>query len=1304
MNGMVLMMAAVKLASPFTDGAVLQRDRPVPVWGWADPGEKVEVAFGGQTANATADGNGRWRVDLRPMPASCEGRTLTANGISVRDVLVGEVWICSGQSNMEFPVNGWHPHLSDRLGATIAQMTRLPNVRFARSPYAGAWSAVPKERAATPVVWKRFTRENLAGSMAFSAVGAYFALEIYHALDSKVPVAVVGAYEGGTPINAWTPQAGETRNATSCVAPGVLFNELVGPWCPYAIRGLLWYQGCYDAPHAELYTAKMHRLYDGWAAKFGQPDLPLLFAQLAPWWSPDVPRIQEAQARFAAEQPNAAMAVINDVGNFHDIHPHEKSTVAKRLALHALKRFYGFTDIEADSPTLRSWKVENGAFHLAFDHAKSLHLYNADFSVSNGFEIAGADGRFVPATIDNLVVSTNFWKKPEYRGLLKGEGLIVRADGVPAPCRLRYLHSAPWRGNIYNEVNLPLGAFHIDADVCTVEVGKDGVATVEAALGRVRELRAKGAPYAGRRAVIRLPPGTHRLAETLALGPEDSNLSVVGTEGKTVLSGGEELRGFVADAKGVWHLKTDLRFEQLWIDGRLATRARSPNEGYFYIREPVYEGPDPDRPGNLLDLSHRAFGAFPEDVKDLAALPADELREAVGVAYYGWDTDWMHFRHVDPETGVVMLRQSHARDFFMWPKYMCRYTVENYRTALDAPGEWFLDRKAGELLYVPRAGERPETSVVTVPRLNRILDVKADGKGRRVTNLSFEGVSFEYAGWTVPTSLFTRQAAYNVDAACELSGAHGFTFLRCRWAHVAPHGVWARDDCRDGGFRTCLFEDIGGGAVWIGSRKKPADADALTRRIAVEDCIITRAGMLFPEGTGVAVAFASDCTIAHNELADIGYTGVSFGYSWNYTPAPNRNTLVLDNHIHHLGRATESDMAGVYSLGDNYGSRVAGNYIHDVVSYDYTGFGGEGIYGDEGTSGILWESNVVLRTKGGSINMNFGKANVFRGNVLALPGVNGLEKEPFFKHWQVEPHVTAVVSNNVCYAADPAEAKLLRRGYDKEVGTNVVHGGNTVWDAKGFATNAYAQAIVRNAGVRGDSAWKQLAAALADVPDPKPPVVPPRYEGMRKCATGFEAVGVGGSIPSVFECWGGCGGQVKVTDRVVRHGRRAVEVTDRKGLKPAFQPLILSRIRPYVTNGTCRVRFSLRLDGRSRVMIESRDLFPTAMSRSSYVEGCQIHFGEGRVVAGGKPVMELKPDVWCDCELVFRFAPGRRPSVDLRLTDESGRTVEKKDLPLANPAFGKLSWIGFFTLSDEDSKWWLDDFSIEREIPAHQPN
>ncbi|MBO5750951.1 MAG: hypothetical protein J6R80_00930, partial [Kiritimatiellae bacterium] len=385
--------AAVNLAEPFADGAILQRGMKVPVWGTATAGEKVTLTFAGKTVTAVVDATGFWRADLPEMQASSEGHVLKvvgdASSVEVKDVLVGEVWFCCGQSNTAMPLVGGSPRFRDWKGAMRAQMTNERLVRFCcQSNY--KTSPVPKKNCPLKVEWKAFTPKNLSSGSNFSAMGVYYALELYRALH--IPVGIIGAYWGGTRIEPWTPRCGlESVNETAALAnaqlyekgayeklekkpfgptvatqPSVLWNEMVAPWTPYAIRGFIWYQGCSNAGDGAKYTAKMHALYNGWAKEFENPLLKLRFVQLAPWGNPTISQIQMAQAKFALEEPNAKMAVINDRGNLHDIHPCDKETVGQRLALLAMKYDYGF-NLRAESPTVMEWKVDGDAVIVTFN-------------------------------------------------------------------------------------------------------------------------------------------------------------------------------------------------------------------------------------------------------------------------------------------------------------------------------------------------------------------------------------------------------------------------------------------------------------------------------------------------------------------------------------------------------------------------------------------------------------------------------------------------------------------------------------------------------------------------------------------------------------------------------------------------------------------------------------------------------------------------------------------------------------------------------------------------------------------------
>lgn len=482
----------VHLGTPFSNGAVLQRGLPLPIWGQATPGMSVDVSFAGQRVEAVANEKGDWKVVLRPLATSKSGQDIAVREVAgsgpdarvldkktVSDVLVGEVWFASGQSNMECPIWGTDTHFRDGRGALVREMTRLPLVRYCVN--ARRWSAEPVPIRAS---WRAMTPENVR-DLPFSAVAYYYARELFLALD--VPIGIVEASWGGTNIEPWIPRCGYDGCAPSISSianyrvrsvwdeeavaagpykhdrhqPTVLFNGMVASWAPMAMRGFIWYQGCNNAKESESYCALLHALYDGWSKAFGNPGLKMYLAQLAPYKTSWM-GIASAQDRFVAEEPNAALAVTADAGNFDDIHPNEKEIVARRLAVHALKRDYGFGIPEDMSPTARRATADGSIVRVAFDHVRSWYVYSKDWSRLAPFDLAGADGVWHSAKIVNYRKRHDVASKAMIdTDCIEGDTIALSSEDVRSPVRIRYMGRSRTAGTLYNESSLPLGPFEM---------------------------------------------------------------------------------------------------------------------------------------------------------------------------------------------------------------------------------------------------------------------------------------------------------------------------------------------------------------------------------------------------------------------------------------------------------------------------------------------------------------------------------------------------------------------------------------------------------------------------------------------------------------------------------------------------------------------------------------------------------------------------------------------------------------------------------------------------------------------------
>ncbi|MBO7721522.1 MAG: hypothetical protein J6T01_03855 [Kiritimatiellae bacterium] len=550
-----------KTASPFGDGMVLQRDKPAPVWGKAAPGEKISVSFAGRTVTTAAGADGRWRVSLPPMPASKTSRTLTVKSLdsgterAFRDVLVGEVWLASGQSNMALLIWSGDPRVRDRNGAAVMQIVRNREVRYANLL---DWqtSDTPQDSIGT-FVWREHRPENVGRGWdgGQSAVAFYFAELIHQALD--VPVGMIVACAGGTPIKPF-------------FVGNPVWNHYFAPTAPYACRGLIWYQGESDPAYGEEeYVAQLKKFLDGWSAAFENPGLPMCIAQICSGGA-----VARAQALFARRDTRAHTAVTYDVGNPWDIHPNEKFTVGLRLALLALKYEYGWSDIRAESPSPRSARVETGgAVRIAFDNAVSFYSYARDHSAKTSFELAGKDGKWHPAALANQIGrKTGKDGRETCHGEFSGVQLVLSSPEVPEPCKVRNC-ADPRLAVVYNESALPIGPFEMslpaeavpppEAGEFSAHIGAVGAAKV---LERFNQLagapKPVGAPAAGRAVKVAMIGANGKGLSSAAAGVKLS------TAYEEIIAGKAD--SIVIDFTGVvWEEEPVVYFAADWVKTRL---------------------------------------------------------------------------------------------------------------------------------------------------------------------------------------------------------------------------------------------------------------------------------------------------------------------------------------------------------------------------------------------------------------------------------------------------------------------------------------------------------------------------------------------------------------------------------------------------------------------------------------------------------------------------------------------------------------------------------------------------------------
>lgn len=490
-------LAEVKLTPLFGDNMVLQSNAKDPVWGTADPGEQVSVSLADQKATAAADSQGRWKVELGPLKAGGPFEMTIAgkNSITLHNVAVGEVWICSGQSNMEMAV-GDSPRA---WGGVMNSAQEIAAGNFPMIRHFGVKKAVAGQpQSDVQGQWLVASPQTVG---EFTAVGYFFGRDLHKALG--VPIGLIHTSWGGTPAESWTrtatlsgepelasiadkwsqglaeypklldkfrldldqwDQTSRQNEAAGKIAPspprvpddprsspwraGGLFNGMIAPLVPYRIAGAIWYQGESNASRAYQYRKLFATMIQDWRRAWDQGDFPFLFVQLANFiqdYAPNTswPELREAQF-MAWSLPNAGMATAMDIGDPYDIHPKNKQEVGRRLALAAQAIAYG-KDVVYAGPIYGSMKTEGTAIRVTFKHVSGGLVAKRGGGSLKGFEIAGEDRKFVPA-----------------EAKISGGTIVVRSAQIPHPVAVRYAWADNPECSLYGKSGLPAYPFRTD--------------------------------------------------------------------------------------------------------------------------------------------------------------------------------------------------------------------------------------------------------------------------------------------------------------------------------------------------------------------------------------------------------------------------------------------------------------------------------------------------------------------------------------------------------------------------------------------------------------------------------------------------------------------------------------------------------------------------------------------------------------------------------------------------------------------------------------------------------------------------
>nr|WP_233173514.1 sialate O-acetylesterase [Pedobacter sp. ASV19] len=457
--------ARVLLPQILASNMVLQRDKPVNIWGYAAAGEAIQVGFSGQLKQTLADAKGKWSVILDPLKTSAVPAEMTIKGsntIILSNVLVGEVWLCSGQSNMEYgmrKIAKVKKPLKEKLGYPFDELEKAHNSEIR------IFLVNRKELGKPDSLHRSWNVARDSALKSFSAVGYFFAKELYNKLH--IPIGIISSAVSGSPIEPWIPkeelQNGYFKDLKAGNDPGKFYTPMIEPLSPFALRGFLWYQGetnCFLKENI-TYSYKMKALINSWrlawklaSAEKTKQEMPFYYVQIAPFNyaatkgkvilnAQTEPEFWEAQAQLL-RLPNTGMVATIDLNDYSDdLHPTYKWEIGRRLALWALAKDYG-QQINYAGPMYKTAKFRASTATIEFDHVGS-GLQSIDGKALDGFTIAGADGRFVPAD-----------------AVIRGDQVTVSARGVVKPVAVRFGWDEAMRPNLYNKDGLPAIAFRTD--------------------------------------------------------------------------------------------------------------------------------------------------------------------------------------------------------------------------------------------------------------------------------------------------------------------------------------------------------------------------------------------------------------------------------------------------------------------------------------------------------------------------------------------------------------------------------------------------------------------------------------------------------------------------------------------------------------------------------------------------------------------------------------------------------------------------------------------------------------------------
>ena len=850
--------------------------------------------------------------------------------------------------------------------------------------------------------------------------------------------------------------------------------------------------------------------------------------------------------------------------------------------------------------------------------------------------------------------------------------------------------------------------------------------------------------------------GTYRLQEPLTFTPADSGTADApityraAEDGEVILSGGIPIAGWEKHGT-LWHARIDevergnLYFHQLFVNGRRARLATSPNKFYLRTAGPIRSLGN--RQKARRDPSTKRGFRFRDG--DFARW--ENLDDVQIKLYRSWTSSLHWIKELDLEKGIVRFSNTCSWPVGWWETFE-RYRIRNYFEALDSPGEWYLDRDKGTLYYWPRPDENMRKANVVAPRLTDLLTVEGNpDEGQFVSHLHFKGLSFQHEDWDFARdSTVDGQAhAKQQNAAITAFGLRDSSFENCEIAHVGAHALRLDEGCQGNRIVHCHIHDCGGGGIYIGPHAEvcymPPNDRVKVQENVVENNFIHHTSYVLGGSIGIWVGSSSFNEIRHNEISDFDYTGISVGWCWGRkTNIFQRGNIIEYNHVHHNVGDILSDNGAIYVLGYSPGSVIRCNVVHDIRHYPCINWS-RGIYLDGNTSSYTVEQNLAYDIMGNGINVK-GQHNRVRHNIFAFCERSGVRRgfkarardfeydrntitnniivqsEGLMITGYCHPSRYATIDRNLYWPVGDHEA--LFDDWSGRILDDVPNTGEVAFqewqkigvdghslvadpqfrDLEGRDFRLKPDSPARKidfksfdhtkAGLYGEPDWTGLPDKVEREPHefaPPPPRPDLDYD-FEEYEAGEQPV-VGGRLMEDENC------RVRVTDRAAAKGQKSLMFVDGPAERRWYPHWVIKFAE---SSKSGKVTWSCDImndrDMPARFDAEFRD-----WSGSDWHRGPMLRFmPDGRVISDEKTVARLAPGQWGHFEIEFEFGPGAPNSYSLRLTKSDGETRTLEDLPFWDDDFDICTWFGFSSLDDSKAAYYVDNLKIQVEDAARR--